>query len=465
MLNRSLFSSLLVISFSLGLASPIAQVLGQTRIEIPKNKYKIEEDVKLGREAAKEAEETFPVLDHSDSTSYVQRVGDRLVESIPQRFKQPQFDYKFKIINASDINAFALPGGPMYLNRGMIEAASTEGEMAGVMAHEIAHIALRHGTARATRQNNVWNQVLGVGAILGGAVLGGETGAAIGMTLYAGLAVLPYSREQERQSDLLGAQIMAEAGYDPRDLATMFQTIEKRAGGNKGPAWLSTHPNPTKRYENINKEASMLEVTDYPIRQTKGFSEIKTFLSSLPPARTLAEIQEAVKQSQRPIDTGGYRENVPFPSYSTSQVRGGDWMTASVPQNWRVFQNQTGFEAAPDGAFGNSGITHGVLVGTFRGSSGDLYALTDEYLDTVLRSNSYLKRQSTLRRTFVDGQLAYVVQLSGNSPITGRTEIATIYTVRLRNGDLGYMITVIPGREENRYTETFRTILDSVRLR
>src|SRR5205085_6115717 len=149
------------------------------------------------------------------------------------------------------------PGGPMFVNRGMIEAARNEGEMAGVMAHEISHVALRHGTAQATQQSNPLNQILGIGAILGGAILGGQTGAAIGQTIYSGLLVYPYSREYETQADTLGAQIMANAGYDPIDLANMFKTIEKESGGSGGPDWLSTHPSPANRYENINRERQL----------------------------------------------------------------------------------------------------------------------------------------------------------------------------------------------------------------
>ncbi|MGE3465831.1 MAG: M48 family metalloprotease, partial [Pyrinomonadaceae bacterium] len=109
---------------------PIAAV-AQTRIETPKNKYKIQDDVKLGNEAATEIEKQFPILNDSDAENYVERVGGRLVAAIPAQFRQPAFDYRFKVVNASDINAFALPGGPMYVNRGMIEKAGNEGEMAG----------------------------------------------------------------------------------------------------------------------------------------------------------------------------------------------------------------------------------------------------------------------------------------------------------------------------------------------
>src|SRR5439155_17794952 len=92
----------------------------------------------------------------------------------------PEFDYRFTWVNARDINAFALPGGPMYINRGMIEAAHNEGELAGVMAHELSHVALRHATAQATKQSSFGSQARTLALILGGAALGGQGGAQLG---------------------------------------------------------------------------------------------------------------------------------------------------------------------------------------------------------------------------------------------------------------------------------------------
>src|SRR5688572_28944536 len=207
-------------------AMPIAAV-AQTQIKLHSNKYKVADDVKVGRQAAAEVERQFPILSDREATDYVARVGDRLASSIPQQFQHPEFDYFFKIVNARDINAFALPGGPMYVNRGMIESAKTEGEMAGVMAHEIAHVALRHGTAQATKQSSWSNQLGTIGMILGGAILGGQTGAQLG-AMGAQAWMTKYSREYETTADVLGAQIMARAGYDPRELANMFRTIEQQ---------------------------------------------------------------------------------------------------------------------------------------------------------------------------------------------------------------------------------------------
>src|SRR5688572_2664602 len=137
---------------------PMAAV-AQTAVRMPKNKYKVQDDIKLGADASRKVEQQFPILNDGTVDNYVESVGQRLVSAIPAEFDQPAFRYEFDVVNARDINAFALPGGPMYVNRGMIEAARNEGEMAGVMAHEIAHVALRHATAQATKQGSVGNQL------------------------------------------------------------------------------------------------------------------------------------------------------------------------------------------------------------------------------------------------------------------------------------------------------------------
>src|SRR5215217_7776855 len=146
--------------------------LAQTQIKYHSNKYSVQDDFKLGRQAAQEAESQFPLLRDQEVQSYVENVGRRLVSSIPSQFQHPEFQYYFKVVNARDINAFALPGGPMYVNRGMIEAARTEGEMAGVMAHEISHVALRHGTAQATKGQK-YGLLAGIAGIAG-TIFGGQ---------------------------------------------------------------------------------------------------------------------------------------------------------------------------------------------------------------------------------------------------------------------------------------------------
>ena len=143
----------------------------------------------------------------------------------------------------------------MYVNRGMIEAARNEGEMAGVMAHELSHVALRHGTAQASKAQK-YGLLAGILGI-GGAILGGPAGAAAQIAGQGvGVYFLKFSREYETEADILGAQIMARAGYDPMDLASMFQTIERQGGGSSG-GFLSSHPSPANRYAGFSRKHSI----------------------------------------------------------------------------------------------------------------------------------------------------------------------------------------------------------------
>jgi len=470
---KRVYSGRILAAFVLAWTMLIAPsaALAQTQVKAPRNKYKVQDDVKLGRDYSVQVEREFPILRDAQSTAYLENVGRRLVDSMPPEFRQPAFQYSFKIVNARDINAFALPGGPMYVNRGMIEAANNEGEMAGVMAHEIAHVALRHSTAQATQQSNPLNQILGIGAVLGGAILGGQTGAAIGQQIYSGFFVYPYSREYETQSDILGAQILARAGYDPRDLANMFRTIERESGGGGGPEFLSTHPSPGNRYENINREAQQLNVSSNPIKMTRGFERIQAQLRSLPRARSMKEIAEANKRNggggggQTPTSGGRYESRVAFPSARVRTYNPAAWLQLSVPDNWRALTGQQGeIWFAPEGAYGDQGITRGTLVGTYKAQSRNLGEASQEYVQGILRSNSFLRQNSSYTRTTISGRTAFATALSGRSPVTNATEVVNVYTTTLSDGQLFYIVMVAPQSEASNYNLAFRNLLRSVRL-
>ncbi len=451
------------------LVVPLA-AFGQTRIVAPKNKYKVQDDIKIGREAAAQVEQQMPILNDAEATRYVQSVGQRLVNAIPPQFQHPEFQYTFKIVNARDINAFALPGGPMYVNRGMIEAAHNEGEMAGVMAHELSHVALRHGTAQATKQSNPLNQILGIGAILGGAVVGGQQGAALGQTLFSGY-LLKYSREYETQADTLGAQIMAAAGYDPRDLANMFRTIEQQSEGNRAPEWLSSHPDPGNRYNNINHEAQMLRVAGGGENNNREFLRIQSRLSGQPRAQSMEEIArnqqnvEGGNGSQNPISGGRYSNRVELPS-SRTRTFSSNGIQLSVPDNWQQFPAQSSVWFAPQGAYGDQGITRGALVGMAQASSNNLQQATQDYVNGLLQAegNNYLRQNTNFTRTTIGDRNAYTTTLSGRSPLTNQNEVVTVYTTQLRSGNLFYVTTVSPQNEASNYNNAFRNMIRSIQI-
>jgi hypothetical protein len=454
---------------------PVASI-AQTRIIAPKNKYKVQDDVKLGNDAARQVEQQFPLINDRDAEQYLQSVGERLVAAIPREFYQSSFDYRFKWVNASDINAFALPGGPMYVNRGMLEAARNEGEMAGVMAHEISHVALRHATAQATKQQSAKNTLGTIGLILGGAILGGQTGAQLG-GLGAAAWMTKYSREYESQADTLGARIMADAGYDPHDLANVFQTIQQQSGGRGGPQWLSSHPDPGNRFNAINREAQLLNVSRNPIKLTRDFERIKSRFRSLPRAPTMAEIERgagggpvnnggngSTTSNGYPGENGRYTSSVAAPSSRMQAYTGADWMRASFPSNWANISDGSQVQFAPQGAYGNQGITRGVMMGVYSGSNRDLETASEEYLNGVLSVNSYLRQRGSLVQTTVAGRRGFTTSALGVSPVTGRTELVNVYTTQLSNGGLFYAITVVPQDESYAYSSAFRNVINSIQL-
>jgi len=446
-------------------------VFSQTQIKLHSNKYKPSDDVKVGRQAAAEVEQQLPILRDSEATSYLSRVGQRLVNSIPPEFQHPEFQYYFKIVNARDINAFALPGGPMYVNRGMIEAAHNEGEMAGVMAHELSHVALRHGTAQATKAQK-YGLLAGILGI-GGQILGGPAGAAAQIAGQGvGVYFLKFSREYETEADILGARIMANAGYDPHDLANMFKTIERQSGGGGG-GFLSDHPSPADRYERINQEAQYLRVVN-PIRDTRDFSRIQARLRSMGPAPSMAEIARSGQRYPTGETTGNNPNNPPrgrveYPStrYQSYSVLGG-LVRVSVPSNWRELGGNNSVWFSPEGAYGNyqnqSVYTHGVNLGIAQTQSRNLQQATNELLNSLGAGNGSLRQRSGYQRTTVAGRTGLTTTLSNVNEATGQAEVVTLVTTQLRNGELFYMIAVAPENESTSYQAAFRNILRSLQL-
>ncbi|MEW6735621.1 MAG: M48 family metallopeptidase [Acidobacteriota bacterium] len=438
--------------------------LAQTRIKAPNNPYSLDKDVQLGRQAADEVERKLPLLNDRQVDNYVARIGQRLVSAIPPEFDHQQFEYSFKVVNVKEINAFALPGGYTYVNRGLIDVANNEGELAGVMAHEISHVALRHGTAQAAKA-----QKYALGAAAGqilGAIIGGGIGGAVaqGSQLGIGAYFLKFSRAHERQADLLGAQIMANAGYDPRDLANMFRTIERSSGGRSGPEWLSSHPNPGNRYEAIQNEAEQLRVRN-PVRESAEFNNIQARLRGMPRASSMSEISGDNQRSQR--NDRRVSNRVESPSTRLRTYRS-DIFQLGVPTNWRDLPGDNTITFAPDGAYGEVKgqfiFTHGVMVGVTRARSRGLRQATSEFLNSLTENNPNLRQQGSYQRSVIDGHDGLAVVFSNVSDVTGRPEVVSVYTTLLSNGDLFYIIPVAPENDFRAYRQSFQSVIRSIQL-
>ena len=462
--------SSVVSRLTLTLACTLAVVAGpsvQTRIVADKNKYTPADDVKLGREAAAQVRKEMPLVRDGAVDEWVQSVGRRLANAIPPEFQHKEFNYTFEVVNQKEINAFALPGGPMFLNRGMIEAAKSEAEVAGVMGHEISHVALRHGTAQATK-----GQKFQLGAILGqvaGAVVGGTAGAIIAQGSQFGLGTyfLKYSREYESQADLLGAQILARAGYDPRQMANMFKTIEAQGGGRQ-PEWMSSHPNPGNRYEAINREAAMLRVEARG--DTGEFQAVRGRLTAMSPAPSAEEI--AKNRGNGGSGAGGSAPRaavrVEPPSTTQRTYKPGDFLRVTVPANWsQVNSGEGGVTYAPEGGYveanGRSAFTHGVQFGVAQGVSGNLQRDTEQLLQNFARSNPNLRSRGS-RRDSLGGRSGLTTVLANTSDVSGRPELVSVSTTQLRNGNMLFLIAVAPEEEYDNYDAAFRRVRQGLQI-
>jgi predicted Zn-dependent protease len=186
------------------------------------------------------------------------------------------------LINDPSINAFALPGGPIFVNSGLIAAAENEAQVAGVLAHEIAHVALRHATSQASKANLLQFPAALAAAMIGQGSVGAQLGQ-MGLGLGLNALMLRYSRGAEEEADALGARIMAAAGYNPLEMARFFEKLEGE-GGPRAPQFLSSHPNPGNRVKDVQAEIQALPPGNYTrTGDAASFRHAKQRVALLPP--------------------------------------------------------------------------------------------------------------------------------------------------------------------------------------
>ena len=466
-MSRTLLSTF---AFAFGTALVLT---AQTRVTPPANKYTPAQDVEMGLQAASEVRQQLPLMKDDAVTSYVERLGTRLTAIVPPELQHSEFKYTFEAVNVREINAFALPGGPMFVNRGMIDAAGSEGEVVGVMAHEVSHVLLRHGTAQASKASR-YQIGAAIGAIAG-AVIGGRTGGVVSQATQFGFGTmfLKYGREYEKQADILGAQLMTRAGYDAKEMANMFRTIQKQ-GGSNGPEWMSDHPDPGNRSAYIEKEALLLPVSN-PVTDQSGFDRVKAHLKTLPQAPTSEEV--AKSRPAKSAESGGSSGNdaprgtlgrVEPPSGRLRDYTEGNLFRISVPNNWRELAGSEAVTFAPNGAFGQGSgqnvFTHGIEVGVSRKERHELPDATQDFIAVLSQSNRRLIQRDRPTSTSVAGRQAMQTTLDNVSDASGQPEVIQLVTTRLRDGTLFYLLAVAPETDARAYESTFQQIVRSIRL-
>jgi len=449
----------------------VAGVLAQTLVKPPKNRYTPQQDVEIGREGAAEVRKQYPIIENEQIARYLTALGDRLVANAPPELKQPVYEYSFTPVNLKEINAFALPGGPMFVHRGMFDAAAEEGEVVGVMAHELSHVLLRHGTANASKAQNPWLQLGQLAGAVGGAVAGGGIGSMIaqGSQFGLGTLLLRYSREFEKQADLLGVQIMARAGYDPRALAHMFETIarESQASGGSGPQWMSSHPDPGNRTVYITQEAEALTLGSPA--NTSQFTPIKAAFSSLPPAKSMGDLARGKDDSTGTAapSVGTPGQPVPRPSAQYKDINGGKVFQASVPSDWTALASKTAIKVVPQNGYGQLNgqtiFSHGIEFGITQAGSRNLQDATNTWLKAVAEDNPRLRLAGSQQATRISQRSAIVTPLSNPSPLGGQ-ELIGVHTTFLADGSLFYYLTIVQEKDAAAFQNAFQRVGESIRL-
>jgi Zn-dependent protease with chaperone function len=482
-MNRSAYLArpALALMLAMSLAARVAE--GQTKVNAGWNMFSPQQDVEIGQQSAVQAERQMPVLRDAEVDAYVNRIGQRLAANAGG----PQFQYRFRVINASDINAFALPGGYIYLNRGILENARNEGEVAGVIAHEIAHVSLRHGTHQASKAYAAQAGLQILGGLLGGRV-GNNTAQVLNAVGGVGLNALflKFSRDLETQADVRGAQILAASGYTPADMVSFFHQLESVDRSRKT-NWLSDHPAPPDRIARIEKERQLLREPATPTQNVQQLASIKGELRGYGPARTTAQIAQGVASSSSggnpPMTSSSSigRVESPSSSWRTYTNRSGAYQV-SYPSNWRVYDSGGfGVTIAPDGGVGSVGgrseVVYGLIVNHYQPSgtasrnslrsTGNvtLQSATSDLITQVQQASPHLRVISgSTQQLSVDGRTALAASLRGRNPNTKLDERVTVVTRALPDAHLIYMVFVTPESESRNYSGVLNQIVRSVNV-
>jgi hypothetical protein len=303
-----------------------------------------------------------------------------------------------------------------------------------------------------------------------GSIIGGNGGGAVALGTEFGLgaAFLRFSRVYARQADLLGSHIMAAAGYDPRDMASMFKTIQK-SGGSGGPEWLSSHPDPGNRSDAIAREAELLRIQN-PVRDTRSVAAAQTRLRALAPAPTT---EDATRSSagRAPAPSGGGTLDpgrVAAPASTTTTYPEGDLVRVSVPSNWREMPGNDAVTFAPDGAFGDANgqgvVTHGMVIGVLGNETHALEAASEEFVASLGASNPSMRRETNYAKTKINNRQWLRTTLVNRSPGTPQDERIAVFTVLLNDGTLFYALGVAPVDRFASYEATFRKVVGSIQF-
>ena len=448
-------TSLVALSCVVYCAPVVAQ---RTQLKPPWNIYSPNTDIQIGKQNAQLMMQKLPLCNDPKVDQYLTNLGMKLVSKLDQR--GVTYPWEFHCVNDKSINAFALPGGYVFVNRGAIEAADNESQLAAVMGHELSHVTLRHGTAQATKTQ------LAQGAVgIFGGIFGGSTAGALatqGVAAGVGGGLLHYSRSDETQADVSGTQVLYDTGYDPRAMSQFFEKLEAESKGKNPPQFLSDHPNPGNRVERVDEEIEKLGgVPPNAKRDSADFEAIKREVLALP----------VPKKSAAALPVGDPAQPPPPASAHLADYKGTAF-TMSYPDNWGVSESDGGAAFAPKGGVvqgsdGQGALAYGIIVNTRAeqldpNDSNALAVATQHLIEDLKKTNPNLKVVQRGASVRLNGQPGLSTYLINDSPVGGQ-ETDWLITVAQPKGLMSFLC-VAPQAKYSDYDKTFSAILDTVRL-
>lgn len=453
---------LLVFSLTLFAQNPGKQAV----VKIQKTSMSRDQEIQLGKQAAAEVERTMEVIKNPEVETWLNQIGQTLAKT-PQANAYP---YYFKLLNEDSINAFALPGGPMYVHTGLIKAAASEGEVAGVLAHEMSHVALRHGAAQVGKQQT-WGSVFGVIGAAAGIALGGQDGqcgvacqaAQMGAGLGGNSVLMKFSRGFEHDADLNGARMMASAGYNPMDMAKFFETLESKLGTAAEPKglalWMSSHPATGNRVQYVSEDIKFYPQRSYNT-STGNFARVKQVVTGLPAPKPKPAAMLQTKQGASP------RKNIPagFKDYQAvgfAIAYPGMWVAGQADQGESVYLLPQG--GAAKAADGSVELLQGAMVDYYSTQGGvtSLEAATADMMQSLKKGDSNLRSEPS-SQTQIGGKPALKTRIVTRTS-KQEEQTADVYTV-VREAGLWHLVVAASTPQFGGLDPTFRQIVGSVQF-
>ena len=421
----------------------------QQEVKVQKTSLTREQEMQMGKEAASQVQREMEVVNNPEVEAWLNQIGQQLAKT-PQANAYP---YYFKLVNEDSINAFALPGGPMFVHTGLIKAAANEGEVAGVLAHEMSHVALRHGAAQMSKQQT-WGSIFGAAQAAAG-ILGGSGGcgmmcqaAQMGVGLGGNSLLMKFSRGYERDADLNGARMMASAGYDPIGLPNFFEKLKAQSGGTNEPKglqlWLSSHPATGNRIEYVSQDIQFYPKKAYT-NTTGTFARAKQAVATIPAPKLKPPALLSVAQ-------GNPRQGLPqgFKDYAAKGF------SIAYPSSWQAGQAQEGGSVylVPQGGVAqgqnnSAELIAGAMVDYYvpqaGGAATTLDGTTREFIDNLKKGDPNLKAENSAPGTLGGKPCLNTIIVTKTS--TGVAQTVALTTV-VRQAGLWYLVMAAPTDQE-----------------